>query len=710
MKYRVNFFLSSSALQFSALHGNNGNAQYIQHNWPLNQLSYKNFQWGARQQYLLSKIKYSDRDFRNVLFNAVDNFSYLPIETEGVPASAYHNALSSISISLLRTNMAGVYDWIRISGGSTCYAKDFETDSSENFIVLADNNGNAWDSAFHFPLLSNYTDSTQLLLFKADTAGKISWFKLYGGSSAEYANCIKRTSDGNFLVLASTQSGDGDVLNYQGGKDIWLLKINGADGSILWQKTFGSLQNEIPYDMEILPDESIVIAGAAEPGSLFPDAHLYTNAFLMKLDNTGNIIWKKTFGGNGDDMIRNFIPAGDGGFACVGTTNSVDGDIPASFGGTDVFVSKHGADGSLQWIKMYGNSDNDKAGDVVYSTCDSTIFVSYAKQYNNNINYSSYPGFIQSTGVEIGLYNNGNPFHFHENNFAFPASSELYNEGFTMSMAPNTRGGFLGASITHDVWTPAEVGGGYLYTRSFDFIEYGVALQQQAADTTLCSGSSAWGHIFTSDTVYADTLRNACGIDTLIRNYTVHISTDGSLCPVPVTLTSFTAGSSNKSIKLNWHTEAENGVMAYSIQRSENPGWGFSSIGTVNAVNRFTGNLYSFTDSAIQPGVVYYYRLQIIENTGLIKYSRICTARIWKAGIDVAVYPNPAKDFVTLELNHYKGNAIISLVNNAGQVLQTKIVNSIRQYSIDVSLVPTGNYWIIVRTDDEKIVKKVTKL
>lgn len=690
------------------------NAQFNQHNWPINQIDYNSFQWGGRVQYLAAKIKYSPRDFRTILFNTLDNSALLPIETEGISPTVYRSPnFSSKSISLLRTNLAGVYSWIQVSGGATCYAKDFETDSSENFFILADNNGNSWDSAFHNPLLSNYTDSTQLLLFKTDSAGKIKWFKLYGGSNSEYAKCIKRTRDGNLLVLASTHSNDGNVLNFQGGVDIWLLKISAADGSIIWQKTYGSSLDEIPYDMEILADESILLAGAADASSFLSSTYTGKNAFLMKLDKLGNITWKKTWGGNGDDMVRNFIPVNDGGFACVGTTNSSGGDIPSNAGGTDVFVSKLKADGSLQWIKMYGNTDNDRAGDIVYTSCDSAIYVSYAKQFNNNTNYPAYPGFIQSTGVEIGLHNNGTQFHYNENNFGFPATSGLYNEGFTVSMASNSRGGFLGASITHNKWQAFQVGSGYLYTRSFDFIEYGELLNRNTADTTVCRGNSAWGHVFVNDTTYTDTIRNACGIDTLITSRTVHISTNGSVCPVPVTIALFSATAVNKQVDLHWLAETEIGVQSYTIERSEKPGSSFTEIGVVSALNtNNTAHNYSFHDLTARPGILYYYRLLIKENTGAYKYSPVRTAVIGSDDLYVTVYPNPAKESTTLQMNNYKGNALISLLNNIGQPVQEIRASAVNgnRIGIDLSKLAAGNYWISVQTEHKKIVKRITKL
>ena len=59
------------------------------------------------------------------------------------------------------------------------------------------------------------------------------WYKIYGGSNLDYAVAIRRASDGNFIILGQTESNDGDITNYNGGKDIWLFKINASDGSFI---------------------------------------------------------------------------------------------------------------------------------------------------------------------------------------------------------------------------------------------------------------------------------------------------------------------------------------------------------------------------------------------------------------------------------------------------------------------------------------------
>jgi hypothetical protein len=58
------------------------------------------------------------------------------------------------------------------------------------------------------------------------------WARTYGGASTDVANSVQPTADGGYIVAGSTSSFGA------GGTDAWVLKLD-ASGSILWQKTYG---------------------------------------------------------------------------------------------------------------------------------------------------------------------------------------------------------------------------------------------------------------------------------------------------------------------------------------------------------------------------------------------------------------------------------------------------------------------------------------
>ncbi len=84
----------------------------------------------------------------------------------------------------------------------------------------------------------------------------------------------------------------------------------------------------------------------------------YGDAAAVMMDKSGNVIWAKTYGGEDDDMLIDLAPTPDGGFVAVGWTNSFGAK------GTDVWVVKLKANGSVEWQKLFGGSKDEQATSV----------------------------------------------------------------------------------------------------------------------------------------------------------------------------------------------------------------------------------------------------------------------------------------------------------------------------------------------------------
>jgi len=85
---------------------------------------------------------------------------------------------------------------------------------------------------------------------------------------------------------------------------------------------------------------------------------------------TGEIEWQKTFGGSGNDIARGIIETSDGGYAVIGYTNSIDGDITdKTLAENDFWVLKLDSNGTVEWQKTYGGSGDDK-GRAIIQTSD----------------------------------------------------------------------------------------------------------------------------------------------------------------------------------------------------------------------------------------------------------------------------------------------------------------------------------------------------
>lgn len=214
------------------------------------------------------------------------------------------------------------------------------------------------------------TNPSRLWIVKLDNKGSIVWQKTYGGSGGESlsskgAGSIKETSDKGFILTLNTSSTDLDVTGNHGNGDIWVLKLD-QNGNIEWKKCYGGSGSEGTGNIHQTTDGGYILGGAT--GSNDGDVSGLIgkqDAWVVKLDKNGVIEWQKTYGGTENDGLRNIEQTTDGGYVFTGITNSSNGDVKKSFGGGDAWVVKLDNTGKVKWSQVLGGSKNDVAYDVV---------------------------------------------------------------------------------------------------------------------------------------------------------------------------------------------------------------------------------------------------------------------------------------------------------------------------------------------------------
>ena len=73
---------------------------------------------------------------------------------------------------------------------------------------------------------------------------------------------------------------------------------------------------------------------------IFSDTHGGQDAWMIKINSTGNQIWSKCFGGTAEDRLKSIIKTNDDGYMAVGSTESVDGDVQVNRGRRDGWILK----------------------------------------------------------------------------------------------------------------------------------------------------------------------------------------------------------------------------------------------------------------------------------------------------------------------------------------------------------------------------------
>ena len=159
------------------------------------------------------------------------------------------------------------------------------------------------------------------------------------------------------------------------------LIVNSAYSQTPWIKTYGGTQHDDAMSIMTTRDGGALIVGVTSSNDgdfegMRLGAPETTDAFAIKLDAAGRIIWRKFYGGTGNDKARDVAQVREGGYVIIGTTNSSDGDFAQmAKGNTDIFLMKVNEwDGGIEWKKVIGGSQNDGFGEVAVSA-DGKIFM-----------------------------------------------------------------------------------------------------------------------------------------------------------------------------------------------------------------------------------------------------------------------------------------------------------------------------------------------
>ena len=262
-------------------------------------------------------------------------------------------------IWVTKTDPAGQLSWQRCLGGG-----GFDTFASiaigpDGYVVCGHTSSNDGDA------ISN-NGSVDLLLVKLDLEGNTVWSRCYGGSRADVGRHVISTLDGNYLIAAQTQSNDGDIAGLNTyyvlpspGITGWVLKIN-SEGEILWQRCIGGYSNDYIYNVRIAQDGSIWAAGHtySNDGDVSDNNGSY-DAWVIRLDGSGNVAGNRCFGGSGGDRFQDIHILPSGNAIVVGYTNSIDGDISTPLGNWDIWATCLTPNLDIVWERTLGGSAAD---------------------------------------------------------------------------------------------------------------------------------------------------------------------------------------------------------------------------------------------------------------------------------------------------------------------------------------------------------------
>ena len=236
--------------------------------------------------------------------------------------------------------------------------------STDIWVVKVDQNGDlVWQNIYNYYRLYNSGNSIEqtadggfivvgsaasydehgdlnrnLRIMKLDKDGTFLWQKIFDGGASERGHSVLETSNGDFVVAGYTAS------TGAGESDAWILRLNNI-GNVVWQKTYGGASADIAYSIYATDDAGFVVAGSTES---FGAGQI--DAWVFKVNGSGDLLWQKTYGNEYDDGLYSIYQSVDGKYLVAGYTEL------ASFGRSDAWAFKLDGNGNVADCAQVGDS------------------------------------------------------------------------------------------------------------------------------------------------------------------------------------------------------------------------------------------------------------------------------------------------------------------------------------------------------------------
>lgn len=223
--------------------------------------------------------------------------------------------------------------------------------------------------------------------------------KAFGSASNdEDVFCLESESGETFCLTNSwsiTNNGNKTDTTY-GLYDLWLYKLD-ENGNKVWDKSYGGTDYEYAADI-LLKDDFLYLIGTSSSissGNKTAANKGEKDYWIVKTDLQGNKIWDVSFGGDTNDFVYSAVFAEDGNIIVGGSSwSGISGDkTDARFGFNDFWVVKIDTSGNMIWENTYGGTSADGLGNI-------TVF-------QDRIILSGYSDSPQGFGKTAQHYGNG---------------------------------------------------------------------------------------------------------------------------------------------------------------------------------------------------------------------------------------------------------------------------------------------------------------
>jgi hypothetical protein len=208
---------------------------------------------------------------------------------------------------------------------------------------------------------------------------EVEWTRTFGGDSTDVAWSVQQTRDGGYIFAGETQS-----FGAIGYRDVLVVRIN-SNGIADWYQLYGGIGNDIAYTVLQAMDGDFVVLGFTTSWGAGG-----SDMYVAKLDNQGDTLWTRVYGGQSEDRARCGQQTDDAGYIFAGLTRMLSG--------TDwIFMVKTDSLGDTLWTRAYGGTNDITIWSVRQTNDGGYILAGYI-EYDGMLDYDYYVARTDSMG------------------------------------------------------------------------------------------------------------------------------------------------------------------------------------------------------------------------------------------------------------------------------------------------------------------------
>jgi hypothetical protein len=634
-----------------------------------------------------------------------------------------------------------------IGGPGTNWGWDIQIDASGNSYVTGfyegDTDFDPSPATAIVPLGSPNT--TEGFLAKYDRDGNFVWaFGLTATGAGSYTGgsgySIALDASGNvlfsgaFMGTVDFDPGPGtSSFTSLGDRDAFIAKYD-PDGNLIWARVLGSTGSEYGTGLAVDNGNNVILCGYFGYANLDLDPGAGTaihvpagnfDAFLLKLNSSGDYLWSASFGANQYD-IPNWVGTGPANeiYLTGFFQNTVDFDPSASTasfssaGMQDIFISKFDASGNFQWVIPMGSTSNDKGVKVETNSAGEILVFG---DFIGTVDFDPSAGTSSVTSASIygeaflAKYTSAGALSW-VNTFPAISPSTSFSSALAMDINSGDQiliSGLLQGTIDFDptagVYNLSSQGfSNDIYVAEYD--DNGALLDAFTFDGNTTGGERICGLSYDPDPLSGPIFTGVFGDDLdadpsplTVFNLEPYSSNSenmmlikfGPQIVLAAPLLSFKANPEGEQVALHWRTDGISGSGRFLLSRSARAA-DWEALSEMPVI--MDRKAYAFTDLDPLSGRSFY-RLAVLDPDGKVLGSETVEIFRDQASQSWDFYPNPLTSKVVTVTLSAPAEGAIEILDPAGRILFRQAFRDSEVVHLSLEALPPGLYFLRLAVD-----------